>query len=218
MTKPAGKIKGGAKSPCQRDPEPNKRDDMARGVLQPSVMAANTIHKLKFSDSVDVPGLVTALQEQVRKAIDGNLQRAEAMLITQAHTLNALFCALTGRALSQEYLSQYEVHMRLAFKAQSQCRATLETLAAVKNPQPVAFVRQANIAHGPQQVNNGVQPAASVAEASRARESENQPNELLEQHSHERLDAGTSQATGGTDLPVETVGTCRRTGNGGGQS
>jgi hypothetical protein len=37
----------------------------------------------------------------------------------------------------------------LALKAQSQCRATLETLAAIKNPQPVAFVRQANIAHGP---------------------------------------------------------------------
>ena len=54
-------------------------------------------------------------------------------------------------------------YLRLALKAQSQCRATLATLAAVKNPQPVAFVRQANIAHGPQQVNN-----AAAAEASRA--------------------------------------------------
>lgn len=40
-------------------------------------------------------------------------------------------------------------------KAQSQCRATLETLAAIKVG-PAIFARQANIAHGPQQVNNGV--------------------------------------------------------------
>ena len=43
--------------------------------------------------------------------------------------------------------------MRLALKAQGQCRATLETLATIKNP-PVVFARQANIAQGPQQVNN----------------------------------------------------------------
>jgi hypothetical protein len=55
--------------------------------------------------------------------------------------------------------------MRLALKAQSQCRATLETAAAMKNSQPVAFVRQANVAHGPQQVNNS---AANSGEALRA--------------------------------------------------
>jgi hypothetical protein len=37
--------------------------------------------------------------------------------------------------------------MRLALKAQSQCRATLETLAQIKNP-PVVLARQANIAQG----------------------------------------------------------------------
>ena len=31
----------------------------------------------------------------------------------------------------------------------------MEALAEMKNPHPVAFVKQANIAHGPQQVNNG---------------------------------------------------------------
>jgi hypothetical protein len=38
----------------------------------------------------------------------------------------------------------------------------------MKNPKPVAFVQQANIAHGPQQVNNGL----NKDETSRARESE----------------------------------------------
>lgn len=78
-----------------------------------------------------------------------------------------------------EYLDAAETYMHLGLKAQSQCRATLETLAKIKNPAPVTFVRQANVAHGPQQVNNAPQPA--TGEASRARESETPPNELLAQ-------------------------------------
>ena len=45
-----------------------------------------------------------------------------------------------------------EGFMRLALQAQSQCRATLETLVAIKDP-PVVCARQANITTGPQQVN-----------------------------------------------------------------
>src|SRR5690606_26950893 len=73
-------------------------------------------------------------------------------------------------------------YMRLALKAQSQCRTTLETLAAIKNP-PVVFAKQANIAHGPQQVNNG--SAADFATSTRGHarpQAENWPteqNELL---------------------------------------
>jgi hypothetical protein len=50
--------------------------------------------------------------------------------------------------------------MRMALKAQSQCRQTLETLATIKNP-PVVFARQANIAQGPQQVNKCDDASAS---------------------------------------------------------
>ena len=70
-------------------------------------------------------------------------------------------------------MNQLDANLRLALKAQAQCRATLEALAAIKNPQPVFFVRQANIAHGPQQVNNG-----ATADVSRAEQSKNQPNKL----------------------------------------
>jgi len=36
-----------------------------------------------------------------------------------------------------------ETYMRMALKAQSQSRSTLETLSAVKNP-PIVFAKQAN--------------------------------------------------------------------------
>jgi hypothetical protein len=48
--------------------------------------------------------------------------------------------------------------MRMAMRAQNQCRMTLETLATIKNP-PVVYAKQANINNGgQQQVNNGVEP------------------------------------------------------------
>jgi len=46
--------------------------------------------------------------------------------------------------------------LKLALRAQNQCRATIETLSVVKNPPTATFVRQANIAAGHQQVNNGM--------------------------------------------------------------
>jgi hypothetical protein len=128
------------------------------------------------------------------------------MLVAQAHTLEAIFHELAKRsALNMgEYVNAAETYMRLALKAQSQCRATIETLALIKNPSPVTFVRQANVAHGPQQVNNGPPPMSG--EASRARELKNQPNELLEQQHGERLDDRAAQATIGADSALETVG------------
>ena len=60
-----------------------------------------------------------------------------------------------GLEPATEYVDHLDRYMRLALKAQGQCRATLETLATIKNP-PVVFARQANIAQGPQQVNNVV--------------------------------------------------------------
>ena len=94
--------------------------------------------------------------------------------------------------------------MRLALRAQSQARATVETLSVVKNPPHPTFIRQANVAHGPQQVNNA-QPAPSPP-GSRASEYKSQPNKLLEQHTNEWLDAGTSQASVGADPAMATLG------------
>jgi hypothetical protein len=45
----------------------------------------------------------------------------------------------------KQYLDATDKFMRLALKAQSQCRTTVEALGELKNPQPVAFVKQANI-------------------------------------------------------------------------
>jgi hypothetical protein len=73
-----------------------------------------------------------------------------------------------------EYINAAERYMRLALKAQAQCRATIETLAALKSP-PVVYARQANVA-GQQQVNN----YASAGSNAHADKTEAAPNELLD--------------------------------------
>ena len=176
--------------------------------LQPNIRAAATIqgYSREYGDLVDTAKLTAELNKelsnQARAVNEGDLKRSEGMLMIQAHTLDAIFNNLAQRASQAKYMDDLDRYLRLGLKAQSQCRATLETLATIKNPQPVAFVRQANIAHGPQQVNN-----RGAAAASRAEESENQPNKVLEHQHAERLDFGTAGAAVGSDPAMATLGT-----------
>jgi hypothetical protein len=88
--------------------------------------------------------------------------------------------------------------MRLALKAQSQCRATLETLVNIKNPRPVAFVQQANIANGPQRVNN-------MAVHARVENAEIRKDKLLEGPHGERLDTRAASPTIAANQDVAAV-------------
>ncbi len=184
-------------------------DAIARTSLEPSVQAALTVmdYNKEFGE-LSINKLVDSLVKQSELANKGDLSRAEAILITQAHTLDAIFHKLARDATKAEYLNQFDMKLRLALKAQSQCRSTLETLAAIKNPPPVAFVRQANIAHGPQQVNNTAAVEGVPAEKSKIR-----PNKVLEHQHDKRLDLGTPGETSCVDSSLETLGAVHRSKN-----
>lgn len=164
--------------------------------------------KSGYWDSVDVPALMDQLRGQAEAINNGDLRQAEAMLINQATALQSLFARLAERGMGCDGIPAFEANLRMALRAQSQCRATLETLALIKNPRQVAFVKQANIANGPQQVNNGVEP-----EASRARENENQQSKQSEAN-HELLpDTRASALAGAIDPQMETLGEIHRAEN-----
>jgi hypothetical protein len=152
---------------------------------------------------LDLTSLVTELSKQCNATSSGDLGRPEAMLTAQAHTLDAIFNHLAKRAANNigHYPETVERYMRLALRAQGQCRATLETLATIKNP-PMVIARQANVTSGPQQINNGVP---------RAREIQTEQSKLLEQTDGERLDLGAAGEAIGSDPAMATVGTSDRT-------
>ncbi len=155
-----------------------------------------------------VPNIVTALYEASKRVQKNDMTDVEAMLTSQAMALNAMFGDLSRRSGGQfegSYFEAGERYFKMAMKAQNQCRMTLETLSTIKNP-PVVYAKQANIAHGPQQVNNGTTP-------SRAEENRNSPSKLLEQSNEIPMDAGTSGATGGSNSQMEAMGEIDRATN-----
>lgn len=187
---------------------------VARKLTRPEVSAAGVIENWQ-KDTHDVNELVSELARQIDVVNGGDLARAEGILIAQAHALDNIFANLARRATNQEYLKQWEAYMRMAMKAQNQCRMTLETLATIKNP-PVVFAKQANINNGgQQQVNNGTSPpqAANSAQAhasAHAANSQTVPTELLEATNVQRLDTRAASPSGGTDQGLASVGAVNR--------
>ena len=122
----------------------------------PETLNAIVIDSFKgnlFGERVELGGIIDSLQQSSEQLQSGTpLLLAERILMSQAQSLNAVFCDMAKRANRQEYVANMDKLLRLALKAQSQCRATLETLANIKNP-PIVFAKHANIAHH-QQINN----------------------------------------------------------------
>ena len=159
----------------------------------------------KFAGAIDLQELVIGLSEQTKKVQDGDMQPIEGMLYRQAKTLETMFTSLARRAAGNDGLKQFQVNLTLALKAQAQCRATLEALAEIKNPRSVAFVKQANIANGPQQVNNGLREQYAQAHA-RTEAIESEQNKLLEAQHGNYLDTRAQGAAGRANPNLATVG------------
>ena len=199
-----------AEEPARQDipsktaaPDEEAKRTVTRLITSPELAASRAIVATEATtavgEHVDLLALLGQLRDDAAAVNRGDLSQAEAMLMNQATALQTLFARLVGSSMNADFLPQQKTAMRLALKAQRQCRATLETLAAIKNP-PVVCAPQANLTTGPQQVNNG------TAAPLQARELETEPTELSG-GSHEPLpNARTSSSGSRVDPAVETLG------------
>lgn len=185
----------------------------AEALLCPHFVNGETARafSLDFEPKLDFVELGLVIHEKIKRVQSGDLSEVESILMSHAITLNSIFNSLARNAAMNlgQNPAATDTYLRNAFRAQGQCRATLQTLAEIKNPHPLAFVKQANIAHGPQQVIN----EAPAVPASRARTCEENPirsNELLEADHGQRLDPGATRTTSGIDPNLETVGAIDR--------
>jgi hypothetical protein len=176
--------------------------------------SAGTFGELSLTECTQV------LKESAQAVNGGDLSGAESMLTAQAAALNAIFGELSRRSVLNmgEYLDATERYMRLALRAQGQCRATLETLAAIKNP-PVVFARQLNVAQQ-QQVNNGLAPAddsnsahVRASACAHAANASTAQTELLEASDGQRLDTRAPDAASGADPHMATLARIDRPAN-----
>lgn len=144
------------------------------------------------SDKIDITEAVEVMKEKSEKIIAGDLSELESTLAVHVVTLNTIFNTLTLRSAHSmgNSLKFTETYMRLALKAQAQCARTVEILAEMKNP-PIVFAKQANIAQGHQQINNGNQYPTHAGKTKIL------SNELLSEDNHAPLDTrGTIEASG----------------------
>jgi hypothetical protein len=125
-----------------------------------TIVALNVTH----SDAkLDLTTAAQYFKEAGTQASGGDLSRLQEMLAIQARTLDLLFNNFLSRGALQTNFEVKEAYLRLALKAQSQCRTTVESLAVIQQG-PAIFAKNANINNGQQQVNNGV-PAPSAPKA-----------------------------------------------------
>jgi hypothetical protein len=123
-------------------------------------------------NEMDVNQLLTGLVEQVKEVCEGSLRGVKSRLLMQSAVLDAMFFKLNTvvarNIAAGGSLELSERLLKLAFRAQSQSRATDETLAFLEHPKAL-FIRQQNNAAGHQQVLNA-----------RARKEKLGPNKLLD--------------------------------------
>lgn len=115
---------------------------MARKLLEPHLRHAHSASAYAgkvLGKDIEAPGImdfVGHVQKATAKAEAGDLALASQLLASQAITLDAMFTELARRAALNmgEYMNAAECYARLALKAQSNCRTTLEALAKLHQP------------------------------------------------------------------------------------
>ena len=189
-------------------PDANPEKVMADLTISPFLNGGMVVQafttNLLGEDAAGITELVESLRDSARTASDGDLSTLEAMLISQATALQTIFASYARRAQIQTQQRNLEAFMGMAFKAQAQSRATISALVDLKFPRQATFVKQANIAHGPQQVNNGIAQSDGLAHAEKTQPEQ---NKLLEESGNGRtyLDTGATPTAAGSHQAVAAV-------------
>ncbi|EHL32311.1 hypothetical protein [Legionella drancourtii] len=143
------------------------------------------------------------LSRSVDRVLNNDTNEIEAMLMTQAKSLEYVFYDALSK-LPNSSIEHAEVFANIALRSQNGCRKTLMALAELKHPRrTTTFIKQQNNHAFNQQVNNGVNSEGhSIENNNKA------PNELNAKVSYEakKMDIGTTFETGAANTPAEAMG------------
>lgn len=197
----------------------NKKDDLTSEGKQfaeagLSSVLLNTYTSRMYAQTaageMDFTECFKVVVDKAKKITKNDTSELEITLSAQVGSLDAIFASMARMAatsINDQNLHAVEAYMRIALKAQAQCARTIEVLTNIKNP-PIVYAKQANIANGHQQINNGVpqveNPHAHVGKV------ENQQNELLRGNLNETMDIRGAATPSPVNQTVEAVGAKHR--------
>lgn len=182
--------------------EPKSRSQRnARLLTNPTFLGSSIFTQMWKGHGLETEDILNELAKINEKIIiNGSIQYLESLLLNQVHLLNAMFVQLSTIGMKSNYLKNTSIYVQLGLNAQKQARATIATIANLKNPQQSpTFIKQQNNAVN-QQVNNG-NPETQIPENSKKIPA----NELLSEVSHETLDTRSKSATSTDDSALEAV-------------
>ncbi|WP_053106505.1 hypothetical protein [Aurantiacibacter atlanticus] len=181
-------------------------DTMARVIVSPFLRHGCLGHGVaakafgKLPSEPDYNDFGKAIKARAKAAAEGDLTLATEILVSQALSLDAMFAELARRSVMNfgDYPLAAERYARLAFKAQSNSRASLEALAKLHQPREQT-VRHVHVNEGGQAVI-----ADNVHHHGGGKENENSNGQP-----HTTNTAGTSSALLGQDaegngLPISS--------------
>lgn len=175
-----------------------KRSKLYTNCVTNAALTIDTIH----NDRLDVPTVIDELSKDVSKIFDGNTKIIEAMLVTQAQTLDVLFHHTLSKIGDLSMINQIQVFSDIALRAQNQSRKTLAVLAELKHPRRTTFIKQQNNAIN-QQVNN-------IPKTQNFKKLEKSANELVSEVTHEKVDIRGASETISNHTPAATLVTINR--------
>lgn len=198
--KPAQKLKTSPVPVPVGEVNPVSGDAGYASLVTGSAFPATFIVSSYLGGSTEPYDILKQLHKQADAVHQGDMAQVESMLMHQAVALQSMFVDLASRAKTAQSLQTVQCLTQLALRSQAGCRNTLQTLAEVKNPRQVAFVKQTNVAQT-QQVNNGVQPPSRVEKINAS------PNELLveEPHGRTKMDIRAEAKASRADSAVGAV-------------
>ena len=194
---------------------PGQRVESRIAEIEMQGLAANARVAVSFGEPFSaVPWSLTDCAIELKRigdaVVGGDVSDCERLLAAQVAALNWVFAAYARRAALcvDQNLDDSETHLRLALRAQGQCRVTVEALHSMKHPRQVAFVSQTNVGQNVQ-VNNG--PAVATTDAPmRSGKAEFRESKLLRTSDGARVEPGTTGYAGRSDSTVVPLATVNR--------
>ena len=113
----------------------------AESLLEPGGLHGIAIGEFVNANDLDIAAqLLPALDDRIAKVVAGDIGDLKGLLVAQLNLLNTVFVTsmMSAKLNQAEFPAAHERYMRLGLKAQTQCRATVETVARLVNPEPPA--------------------------------------------------------------------------------
>lgn len=120
-------------------------------ITDPSTLGSGAIASImeRGDNTKAVDAAKDGVEETLSKVKSGNLEDLESILVNQVYVLNGLFnqlviqgkASLSSPAVMRSLPSHPKTMLNVALKAQTQCRATVQTINNLKNPKKTTFIK-----------------------------------------------------------------------------